>query len=283
MARGGLAAWNVSAGEDEAFLDVTALGSELQVFDVFGNDITDLVLEPGERAIIRLGETPIFIEGAEPYLAMFAAGARIEPGFLRAVATEHEGAIVLRNPWPMRITGQVQVKDADNVQQRRTDWTFWPQGVVDFAVGPGEELRIPLTISFGASQIAGIKDLWLVAKVQADREYPPIRLRAPLEIGLEELDLQAEVTLSPDLNGPDVIVVASVTNKSGRTRALRLESAAWGFPSQQLHISNLAPGQTASRRFLLTNGAVALKGRRVVVSVADNEEAERLNKAVVVP
>lgn len=283
MARGGLAAWNVSAREDEAFLDVTALGSELQVFDVFGNDITDLVLEPGERAIIRLGETPIFIEGAEPYLALFAAGARIEPGFLRAVATEHEGAIVLRNPWPMRITGQVQVKDADSVQQRRTDWTFWPQGVVDFAVGPGEELRIPLTISFGASQIAGIKDLWLVAKVQADREYPPIRLRAPLEIGLEELDLQAEVTLSPDLNGPDVIVVASVTNKSGRTRALRLESAAWGFPSQQLHISNLAPGQTASRRFLLANGAVALKGRRVVVSVADNEEAERLNKAVVVP
>lgn len=283
MNRGCLAAWNVSASDGDAFVDVTALGSELHVFDIFGNELAGAVQHVDDRAIVRLGQAPVFIEGAEPYLALFAAGARIEPGFLRAIATEHDGAIVLRNPWPMRITGQVQVKDAEQSAMRRSDWTFWPQGVVEFAAAPGETIRIPLTISFGASQIAGMKDLWLVARVQADREYPPIRLRAPLEIGLEELDLQAEVALAPDLDGPDVVVVASVTNKSPRTRALRLEAAAWGFPTQQLHISNLGPGQTVSRRFLLKDGAAPLKGRRIVVSLADNEEAERLNKAVSVP
>lgn len=283
MTRGCLAAWNVSASEAEAFVDVTALGSDLHVYDIFGNELAGAVQTVEDRSIVRLGQAPVFIEGAEPYLALFAAGARIEPHFLRAIATEHEGAIVLHNPWPMRITGQVQVKDADQGAMRRSDWTFWPQGVVDFAAAPGETIRIPLTISFGASQIAGLKDLWLVARVQADREYPPIRLRSPLEIGLEELDLQAEVALAPDLNGPDVVVVASVTNKSPRVRALRLEAAAWGFPTQQLHISNLGPGQTVSRRFLLKDGAAQLKGRRIVVSLADNEEAERLNKAVSVP
>jgi len=282
LTRGCLAAWNVSASDSEAFVDVTALGSDLAVHDVFGNEIRG-VQASKERSIVRLGQTPVFIEGAEPYLALFAAGARIEPSFLRAVATEHEGAIVLNNPWPMRIAGQVQVKDADDSLSRRADWTFWPQGVVEFAAAPGETIRIPLTISFGASQIAGTKDLWLVARVQADREYPPIRLRSPLEIGLEDLDLQAEVALSPGLDGPDAVVVASVTNKGARTRALRLEAAAWGFPTQQLYLSNLNPGQTVSRRFLLKNGAVSLKGRRVVISLADNEEAERLNKAVVVP
>ena len=283
MSRGCLAAWNVSAESDGAFVDVTALGSELRVFDVFGNELLGAVERVSERSIVRLGDIPVFIEGAEPYLALFAAGARIEPGFLRAIATEHEGAIVLNNPWPIRITGQVQVKDEEDALRRRADWTFWPQGVVDFAAAPGETIRIPLTISFGASQIAGIKDLWLIAKVQADREYPPIRLRAPLEIGLEHLDLQVEVNLGPELDGPDAIVVASVTNKSGRTRALRLEAAAWGCPTQQLYISNIGPGQTVSRRFLIKDGAIKLKGRRIVVSLADNEEAERLNKAVTVP
>jgi len=283
MTRGCLAAWNVSAAAADAFVDVTALGSDLHVFDVFGNEIPGGVQTLNDRSVVQLTETPVFIEGAEPYLALFAAGARIEPGFLRAVATEHEGAIVLTNPWPIRITGQVQVKDAENSLRRRADWMFWPEGVVDFAAAPGETIRLPLTISFGASQIAGIKDLWLVAKVQADRDYPPIRLRSPLEIGLEELDLQAEVSLSPGLEGPDALVVASVTNKSNRSRALRLEAAAWGYPTQQLSISNLSPGQTVSRRFPFKDGAVSLKGRRVVVSVADTEEAERLNKAVVVP
>ena len=283
MTRGALAAWNRSAAHDDAFIDVTALGSDLRVYDLFGNLLDQRVEHVAERSIIRLDETPVFIEGAEPYLALFAAGARIEPGFLRAVATEHEGAIVLSNPWPMRITGQVQVKDADEAARRRTDWTFWPQGVVDFAAGPGEVIRIPLTISFGASQIAGVKDLWLVARVQADREYPPIRLRSPVEIGLQDLDLQTEIVLTPHLDGPDVVAVATITNKGRRTRALRLEAAAWGFPSHQLSLSNLTPGQTASRRFLFKGGAASLKGRRIVISVADTEEAERLNKAVVVP
>jgi len=284
MNRGALAAWNISAPDRDAFVDVTALGADLRVFDVFGNLLAGGVQTAEGRSIVRLGQTPVFIEGADPYLALFAAGARIEPGFLRAVASEHYAAIVLRNPWPIRLTGQVQVKDADAAATyRRTDWTFWPQGVVEFAAGPGEEVRIPLTISFGASQIAGIKDLWLVARVQADREYPPIRLRSPIEIGLEDLELQAEVTLSPGLEGPDAVASASVTNKGSLSRAVRLEAAAWGFPTQQLHVSNLAPGQTVTRRFLLKGGAATLKGKRVVVSVADDEEAERLNKAVIVP
>jgi hypothetical protein len=282
MTGGALAAWNMNAEDANAFIDVTALGAELRVFDVFGNERPNRIERVEERTVVRLGATPVFIEGAEPYLALFAAGARIEPLFLPAVATEHDGAIVLHNPWPIRITGQVQVKE-DGDTRRRADWTFWPQGVVDFACGPGEVTRIPLTMSFGASQIAGIKDLWLVAKVQADREYPPIRLRSPVEIGLENLDLQVEATLYPDLDGPDVLITASVTNKSGKSKAVLLEAAAWGLPTQQLSISNLAPGQTVSRRFPLKNAAESLKGRRVVVSVADTEEAERLNKAVVVP
>ncbi|MBX3406521.1 MAG: hypothetical protein KF869_07135 [Phycisphaeraceae bacterium] len=284
MMRGSLVAWDAGADPSRAHVDVTALGSDLHVFDVFGNEIAGAVRMHEGRMVVPLTDTPVFIEGAEPHLALFAAGVAIEPRFIRAVATEHERHIVLRNPWPIRISGQVQVKEHEEVNsRRRADWTFWPTGVVDFAIGPGEELRIPLTVSFGASQIAGEKDLWVVAKVQADREYPPVRLRATLEVGLEELDLQAEAVPSPGPDGPDIIVVAAVTNRSGRTRALRVEAAAWEYPSQQLHVSGLAPGHTVVRRFLFKDGASRLKGRRVLISLSDQEEAERLNKAVVVP
>lgn len=284
MTRGALVAWDEGAEPARAFVDVTALGSDLRVFDVFGNEIAGAARAREGRMVVPLTDTPVFIEGAEPHLALFAAGVAIEPRFIRAVATEHERHIVLRNPWPIRISGQVQVKEHEEVNsRRRADWTFWPTGVVDFAIGPGEELRIPLTVSFGASQIAGEKDLWVVAKVQADREYPPVRLRATLEVGLEDLDLQAEAAPAPGPDGPDLVVVAAITNKSQRTRALRVEASAWDYPSQQLHVSGLAPGHTVVRRFLLKDGASRLKGRRVLVSLSDQEEAERLNKAVVVP
>lgn len=284
MSRGALAAWNESATTDRAMVDVTALGSDLHVFDVFGNELRGAVEQRDGRLVVPVDDTPVFIEGAEPYLALFASSVTIEPRFIRAVATEHDRYIVMRNPWPIRVSGQVQVKENELAATRgRADWTFWPTGVVDFAIGPGEELRLPLTVSFGASQIAGEKDLWVVAKVQADREYPPIRLRATLEVGLEELDLQAEAAPAPGPEGPDLILIAAITNKSPRTRALRVEASAWEFPSQQLHVSGLAPGHTVMRRFFFKDGAVRLKGRRVVVSLSDQEEAERLNKAVLVP
>lgn len=286
--RGCIVAWNESAAPERAVLEVTPSHEFVTAVDLLGNQ-HKLRPEAGASGVtVRLDDAPVFLEGVDPYVALFAGSFRLEPSFVPAVATEHEHRISLTNPWPIRITGQLQLKEVDRAGDRSVsgkasgDWTITPN-VVDFDIGPGQVLSLPMTLSFGAGQLAGIKDFAIVARVQAEHAYPPIRMLTTVEVGLPELDLVPEVHLSPTPTGPDVVVVAAVTNKDTRARTLMLEMFAKGTAAQQLPISGLPPGQTVARRFVLRNAAQDLAGRRVVISLTDNESAARLNKAVVVP
>jgi hypothetical protein len=203
------------------------------------------------------------------------------------VVREHEHRIILSNPWPVRITGKLQLKEDDDRASRlragRTltdEWRVTPSGIIDFDMAPGETAAIPVTLSFGPAQLAGIKDFIIVARAMADRPYPPIRMRAAVEIGLEDIEMTPELQVNPS---GDLIVVAAVTNKGTRLRTLRLDTAARNMPTQQLQISDLPPGQTVLRRFVFKGAAKELSGRRVVITLSDLEEAQRLNKAVAVP
>lgn len=302
LERGALIAWNESADPARAIVDAAAIGSAVTVVDAFGNQTSIPVMAseaaggaggaggtggtgPSPLVTVPIGETPVFIEGIDPYLALFAASFRLEPSFMPAVVREHEHQIILTNPWPMRITGKLQLKEDTEAgdRSRRTvtsEWRVSPSGIIDFDMAPGQTSAIPVTLSFGAGQLAGIKDFVIVARAVADRPYPPIRVHAPVEIGLEDIEMDPELQITP---GDDVVVVAAVTNKGTRPRTLRLESAARNVPSQQLQISDLPPGQTVLRRFVFKDAAKELSGRRVVISLSDLEEAQRLNKAVAVP
>jgi hypothetical protein len=201
-----------------------------------------------------------------------------------AIVREHEHRIVLTNPWPVRVTGKLQLKEdserGSRGRQVMDEWRVSPSGIVDFDMAPGQTLSLPVTLSFGPGQLAGTKDFVIVARAMADRAYPPVRLKASIEVGLEDIDLEPELQVA---GADDVVVVAAVTNKGTRHRTMRLETAARNMPSQQLQISDLPPGQTVLRRFVFKDAAKALSGRRIVISLSDLEEAQRLNKAVLVP
>lgn len=293
LENGCVVAWNESATGDAA-VEVAVAAPTVVIVDAFGNERTvqapAAVGSTGVAPLLSVPVTdmPIFIEGVDPYLAQFIAGFRVEPAYVQAIATEHDLKLKLSNPWPVRISGKIQMKEPDAgasspARGRSEDWTITPRGIVDFAIGPGQTIDIPITVAFSASQLAGRKDFVVVARVQADRAYPPIRLKSPVEVGLPTLDLTPELVLAPNPDGPDVIVTATVTNKDSRPRSLRLESGAYNQPSQQLQISDLLPGQTTLRRFVLRGAAKELSGRRVVISLSDAESPERLNKAVPVP
>lgn len=287
FSRGMVVAWNESAGPDDSSLDLMRIDRELEVFDTFGNRLPPGVETPGTAGgglvRIALGESPVFVEHVDPYLTMFAASLRLEPGFVPAVVSEHEHRILVRNPWPIRLTGRLQIKQNEgdqSVRARSGDWTITPS-VTDFSVGPGETESIPLTLAFGPGQLAGSKDLWIVARAVADRTYPAVRVKTTLEVGLPDLDLVPEVQLSQD--GRDVIVLAIVTNKDSRPRSLRVETAARDVPSQQAQVSDLPPGQTVNKRFVFRGAARTLSGQRILVALSDSEGASRLNRAVTVP
>lgn len=277
---GWMAADRTGTNERPSELDVRALGDGVRVVDVFGNE--RVVSEAG----LMLSDLPVFVEGVNPYVATFMAGMRLEPEFVESVAAEHESQVLLTNPWPIRITGSIQIRetDADRARVLRSNaWNITPAGIVDFAIGPGETLKLPISFTFGPSQLAGYKRLTILSRVTADREYPLLKLDTTMEVGLEDFRMDLEVQRLPNASGPDVVVTASVTNLSARSRSMRLEAATAKLPTQQLQISDLGPNQTIIKRFVFKGSGAAMAGRNVIVSLADLEEAKRLNKAVVVP
>ena len=222
----------------------------------------------------------------DPYLAQFTSSFRLTPSFLPSVVSEHDLHVELTNPWPVRITGQIQLKEPETPAAtnaaRGAAWAISPN-ILDFAIAPGQSASLPLTITFGPGQLAGMKDLILVARVLADRQYPPIHTGATIEVGLPDLELVPEVQLGPTPTGPDVIVTAAVTNKDIRARTLRVELTAKDTPSQQLQISDLPPSQTVTKWFVIHDGAKSLAGLHLRVTLGDDESAARLSKAVMVP
>lgn len=271
-------------------VNVGPLGENIEVVDIFGNRRT---LSDSERLSgLEPGDTPMFVEGIDPYLATFVSGMRLEPRFVESIAAEHEAQVVLTNPWPIRITGSLQIREGDlsgnggranAVSTRRNAWSITPAGIVDFAIGPDETYRLPISFTFGPAQLAGLKPIELLARVTADRDYPLLKLATSMEIGLKDFQLDLEAQRLPTTTGPDTVVIASVTNTSTRARSLRLEAATPNLPTQQLQVSDLGPGQTIVKRFSFRGSGPSMAGRPVIVSISDLEEAKRLNKSIVAP
>lgn len=294
LVRACVVAWADSAEPDRAWVDVYPARDGVEVVDMFGNSTQLTIGASGSGAANRIGaqirvpltDSPVFIEAVDPYLAQFTSSFKLTPRFIPAVVAEHDMRIEMTNPWPIRITGQIQLKEAESATggpaPRGMAWTISPN-VIDFAIAPGQTTSVPLQLAFGPGQLAGVKDLLMVARVLADRQYPAIRTTTSIEVGLPDLELVPDVQLGPTPSGPDVIVTAAITNRDTRPRTLRLELAASDTPGQQLQISVLPPSQTAYKRFVIREGARLLGGKRIRVTLGDDESAARLSKAVLVP
>ncbi len=293
LVRACVVAWNESAPAEKAWVDVYPLSGGVDVLDMFGNATRASISAASSTAAsqntqvrVALSDAPVFIEGVDPYLAQLTASLRLTPTFIPSIVEPHEHRIEATNPWPVRITGQLQLKEIDpparSIAPRSAPWSISPN-VIDFAAAPGETISLPVTISFGPGQLAGTKDMAILAKVLADRQYPAIRSETTVTVGLADLELVPEIQLGPSPTGPDAIILAAITNRSGHPRTLRLEVAAKDRPTQTREISDLPPNQTVSKEFVFRDAAKALAGRYIRVTVIDDDSAARLSRAVLVP
>jgi hypothetical protein len=293
LVRACVVAWNEAAPAEKSWVDVYPLGGGVDVLDIFGNATraSASAATPGSasqntQVRVALTDAPVFIEGVDPYLAQLTASLRLLPTFIPSVVEPHEHRIEVVNPWPVRITGQIQLKEVDpparSTAPRSSPWTISPN-VIEFAAAPGERIELPVTISFGPGQLAGTKDMAILAKVLADKQYPAIRAETTVTVGLTDLDLAPEIQLGPTPSGPDAVVVAAVTNKSDHARTLRIEVAAKDRPAQTREISDLPPNQTVYKEFVFRDAAKTLGGRYIRVTLTDGDSAARLSRAVLVP
>lgn len=253
--------------------------------DAMGNQRTLAADDAGGLYDLRLSPLPVFIEGVDPELCLFVTGVRVEPEFVPAISAMHEHELVITNPWPLRISGSVQLMPEPGHAGTRRAWSFAPTSPMTFSIAPGASQRLPFEFTFPASEEAGPRTITALLSVTAAQTYSALRAQAPIIIGSRNLDMSVIAQVGPQAAGPDVVLTVSVTNTGGgrAARTLEVDVHAPGMPQQRQPISNLMPGESSVRRFVFTARAADLSGKRIRVTLTDVDGAERLNRSAVVP
>ena len=283
-AAGSIMAWSDNDGRVDR-LEATLGLVPVRVTDMFGNSA---IVEPtandrgGVTHDIAIGSSPVFIDNVDLPLAQLQSSLRLEPPVLQSTTRTLEHELVLRNPWPVPISGRWFLAEPPQLgsDPRTRGWNIGPRsGALDLPAGG--ELRVPLEITFSPLQEAGPIDFVLDAEVRATIDYGRVTLRTRAEVGLELLELVVTARPSPDLAGSSVLAEVAVTNRSAEVR--ELEITVFASPEDERYrstISGLAPGEQALRRFGYQDARSRLKGSRIFVSVLDLETGARLNRSV---
>lgn len=278
-----LVAWNETALPEQAVLRTTLGDGPLQRIDRWGNAAP---LADPARVPLRVERGPVMVEGVDVELAMFLSQVEISPPFLSAGATEEENTIVLRNPWAGPISGTIAIVEPGGFEsvdkQRDRSWKIAPR-VLPFALAGGESTALPINVVFSPSEESGEKKFVLDIELQAVRNYGVVRVERPVELGLKDLALDLTASVGPGPSGPDVMLEAQVTNLSARTLDLELTAFPPGLPRTPVNIGEVLPGNLEIRRIPLPGAAANLRGKRIFVTLIDEEAGVRLNSSVIVP
>ncbi len=250
--------------------------NKLHGFDMFGNAVA--LPAPDSAGLYRIPLTPepLLIEGVDGDLVRFVSGLRFDPSFIPVAATVQETRLALSNPWPSRISGSVQILPAE--ADRRKGWSVSPAAPQSFSLSGKESGILPFNLTISPAEVVGPRSLTAVLRIEGERSYGPLKLTLPVEVGVPGLDIN--VVLSP--SDKDLVVSVTATNTGSRIRTLQINAAAQGRRQQDQSVSQLQPGESAVRRFILEN-ARELSGKKIMVSGIDADTSERLNKLIDVP
>ncbi len=287
-----LVAWREAPGE--SMIDAFLGDGDLVAFDLFGNGTrveSRITRGTGGPVTWRthqipVSETPIFVEGVDTGLARFISSLAVEPAFASSARTQHEIELVLTNPWSQPISGSLTIVEPGGLSGqggqggRDRTWRVSPRQV-SFDIPAGGDAHLPITLSFGAMEEAGVKAFVVDVDLEGRPELGRLRMQTQFEIGLPELRL--DLTSRIAAGGSDVMVEAVVQNNGPAPVTLELTAFAppgAGFARSRATVSRLAPGDSAVRRFPFPRGAARLVGETILVGVQDTASGARLNRSV---
>ncbi|MBI1336750.1 MAG: hypothetical protein GC164_07295 [Phycisphaera sp.] len=267
-ATGMLAMWNRSASDDPSEIE-TYLGPNPVMIDVWGNRQPLTTVDRKQR--VRVGKTPIFIEGVDTQLALFRAGFTIDNPFIESRQTPHDRVLTIRNPWKRTISGSVFITDP-------RDWTISPRKYF-FSIASGQSEELPVRIMLPISEVAGRKTLVARMDFIADRRYQT-DLTVDLEVGLSDIDFDATLAMEAGTEPGtlDAAITSVVSNTGLKPVSLYAFAALPGFPRQEHIISRLLPGQTIVRRFRFKDAAGKVEGVPIRVGLREAAGPAVLNK-----
>lgn len=245
------------------------MGTDPVAVDVWGNQTPIPLSDRKHRLAVT--DTPTFITGIDAQLALFRAGFRIDDPFVESTQTLHERVLTLTNPWPMTVSGNLQITGPGG-------WTSRPTRHF-FSIPAGRSVTLPVSLNFPVSEVAGHKQLTARFEFTADQRMV-IDMALPIEVGLKDVTLNATVALARGDDGEteDATAAAVVTNTGTQTLSLYVFANLQGHPIQERIVADLDPGQSAVRRFSFPGAGQALRDNSMRLGIREVDGPRMLNQ-----
>lgn len=267
-----LATWTDQPGGPDSELNLF-MGDGPVAVDVWGNRTPIPLSERKHR--FKVTDTPTFITGIDARLALFRAGFRIDEPFIESTHTQHERVLTLTNPWPMTVSGNLQVTGP-------AGWTSRPTRHF-FSVPAGRSVTLPVSLQFPVSEVAGHK--YLTARFEFTADQPMvIDMALPIEVGLKDVTMNATAALGRGTGGDteDATAAAVVTNTGNQTLSLYVVAHLPGHPIQERILADLGPGETAVRRFNFPGAGQTLRDNAMRLGIREIDGPRMLNQRLTV-
>ena len=267
---GMMAIWAEDASEKDRFVELY-LGEEIRATDIYGNKIPVSLVNGRHR--IEIGDSPVFVKGIDTKLAIYRSRFKMTNPFILSHQEPHDRTIEIYNPWNRTISGSLRITDPSR-------WTISPSKA-DFFIAAGETYRLPIKIRFPRNETAGKKHLSAMVDFIAKIQYK-IKLDTEVEIGLEDVEVDANLTRLKSKNGgiDDAVTVLNVTNKSEKSISMYAFASLTGFQSLKKTIQNLKPGQTVTKIFRFKNAADVVMNNSIRTGVHEISGPAMLMKRV---
>lgn len=263
-----LAAWSNRPGGPDSELNLY-MGDAPVAVDVWGNRTPIPLADRKHRLVVT--DTPIFITGIDAQLALFRAGFMINDPFIESTQTLHDRVLTLTNPWPMTVSGNLQITGPQGWSSRPTRHMF--------SIPAGRSITLPISLQFPVSEVAGPKQLTARFEFTADQTMV-VDMALPIEVGLKDVTMDATVALVRDKAGAteDATAAAVVTNTGNERLSLYVFANLQGQPIQERIIANLGPGETAVRRFHFPGAGQSLRDNAMRLGIREIDGPRMLNK-----
>ena len=290
---GAVVAWATDAepapGDTAPMLELYLGAGTIIQRDLFGNTqpitlsartLPDSEPRPIHR--IPLSGAPLFIEGVDANLALFAAGAALDPADLPTTGETLERELILTNPYDRPISGRWFISEPAAPRAGKRGWDIRPRSGT-ISIDPRSTARMPITIAFPPVEPTGPRRMTIDIELAADIRHPWFQVSIPIDVGTPDLTIDAHAYPAPTPFGPDVVVEAHVRN--WRDERVTLDGAAYapGAPRQPGQIPRIEPGSDAVRRFVFAGAYTALKGEQIYIGFIDTDTEARLNASAIVP
>ena len=239
---------------------------QVEVGDAWGNRWR-VTGQSGEGGV-RVGRMPLRLSGFDPGSLATRGSFRLDRPLLEAMPGPHPRRVLLTNGHDAALRGTLAL-------EAPAGWTVRPARL-SVSLAPGESASLPVALEFPGNAAAGPASLR--GRLEHARQGPrSLPLRAPLELGLPGLRLQASLAVDPQ-NGRDLLATCVAFNDGDEPASLSVYAQAAGQPFRERLAPRVEPGGLVVFRFRFAGAAEAAAKTPVLCGVRRSGRPGALNR-----